>query len=267
MFMGILCVTALLSLLAMLVFGEFGFSTFFLFLLSVGGIVLKLLASRLPVRKLGKFILAVFGIAAILTAYLVPGAKKVENSTYDFANRVISTEKLILTLDEKAEDALTELEKDYGESDRTYGLRAYLCMTSGENAEAYNWLNLISDKTSQEYYTRLEALYMTDPDNTDPETLYRMYKDAVRYHPDWGHMQCMTGIAEYEKGNLNIAKYHLNNALNQDPHDCYALYYLGAIACKWGDYTTADKYFRASMENGATEQMLAWMTMNMKQAG
>lgn len=268
MFMGILCVTALLSLLSFFVFSEIGFSTFLLLLISLGGLVAAPLFSKLhiPGKKLWKFIPVICAVLAILTAFIVPSAKKTENSTYDFANRVLKTEEMILSLDEAAEETLAKLEEDYGESDRTYGLRAYLCLTTGDISEAWKWLNLISDRTSKEFYVRLEALTLSDPEKTDAEALYRLYKEAAQNHPDWGYMQRMAGISEYEKGNLTSAQYYLNNALKQDPGDCSALYYMGAIACKWGDYSNADAYFRASMENGATDQMRARMTMYMNQA-
>lgn len=266
MFTGILCVTALLALLAMLVFGEMSFFTLIMLAISVGGIALKILSLRLPGKRLWQFVLAAAGIAAVCVAFLVPGAKKVKNSTYDYGNRVLDVEEMILTLDENADHALAELEADYGESDRTLGLHAYLSMMEGNHAEAYDWLDRMSDRTSKEYYARLETLYLTDPEQEDTEALYRLYKEALRSHPDWGYMQCMTGIAEYEKGNLKVAQYYLDNTLKQEPDNSTALYYLGAIACKWGDYTGADTYFRASIENGASEQMRAWMTMYMNQA-
>lgn len=265
MFTGILCVTLLLSLLSFFVFSEIGFSTFLLFLISAGGLVVRPLFSKLhiPGKKLWQFLPVICAVLALLTAFTVPSAKVTENSTYDFANRVLEAEEMILGFDKAAEKTLAKLEKDYGESDSTYGLRAYLCLTNGDINEAYSWLNRISDRTSKEYYIRLEALTLADPEKDDAEALYRLYKEASQNHPDWGYMQLMAGISEYDKGNLTASRYYLDNALKQDPDDCRALYYIGAIACKQGDYSTADTYFRASMERGATDQMRAWMTMYM----
>ncbi|MBP0970129.1 MAG: hypothetical protein J5744_08295, partial [Oscillospiraceae bacterium] len=213
-----------------------------------------------------KILPAVLAAVAMLCSLYVGPYKQKSNSTYDRARALLEVENKILTLEPGAAEALSAFEEKWEESDSTYGLHAYLSMIEGNAGEAYSWMNRYSDKSSKEYYLRMEALYLMDPAKTDPTDLYRLYEKAASDDLKWEYMQKSAGIACFEQGKNANAEFYLRNALAQDPEDPVTLYYLGAVSYMKGDIESADSYFRQSIGAGASDEMISWMAWYMNEA-
>lgn len=266
MTIGICAACALLAVLSIVFFREAGIMSFLMLILSAGGIVLRLPAFGNLSGRLRKILPAVLAAAAMLCSLYIRPYKQKNNSTYDRARELYEVENKILTVESGAAEALSAFEEKWEESDSTRGLHAYLSMIGGNAGEAYSWMNRYSDKTSKDYYLRMEALYLMDPAKTDPTDLYRLYEKAASDDLKWEYMQKSAGIACFEQGKITNAEFYLRNALAQDTEDPVTLYYLGAVCCKKGDIESADSYFRQSIGAGASDEMISWMSWYMNEA-
>lgn len=172
---------------------------------------------------------------------------------------MIKVEKMINRGDKKAEKTLEKMKDKYGETDAIMGLYASLCLSDEDLEGAYDYMNRYSDRSSREYYQRMEVLYMLDSTRDTSGYLYGLYEEAADRYLDWEYMQRMAGAANFEKKYYDKAEYYLLSAIALDDQDEMAYYYLGAVYFEKGHFEDCKKYFYKALECGVSDEVKSWI--------
>ena len=187
---------------------------------------------------------------------------KPQNSKYQltgYMEDMIKVEKMINNNDKKAEKTLNKLKDKYGQTDSIMGLYAILCLNDEDLEGAYAYMNQYSNRSSREYYQRMEYLYLLDSSRDTSGYLYGLYEEAAEKHLDWGYMQRMAGVANFEKKYYDKAEYYLLSAVALDDQDAMAYYYLGAVYFEKGHFDDCKKYFYKALESGVSDEVQSWI--------
>ena len=262
MLIAVLLVMLILGLYSLFVFGYSGFWTMLVLCVSISGIVLNYILKKRP-RKVTNLILLVFVAVGVFSITRLEAAEP-EISIYDYTYDVIDVEEQVIYGNIKAESSLKKLEKRYGENDTTIMLHAYLEALDGNMEEAYLLLDSCKNKTTIEYYSRMEAILLMDL-KLDKESrnskLYKLYIEAADNQPYWERGQQMAGEILFERREYYKALYYLQRAYDLDDENPDTLYFLGALSFELGDIDSAIKCFMASIDYGATDEIksgIAW---------
>ncbi|MCR4625321.1 MAG: hypothetical protein K5795_05040 [Lachnospiraceae bacterium] len=268
MLTAVLLVLMILGLYSLFVFGYGGFWTVLIIVVSISGIVLKLLLKKLP-GKIINVILLVFIVVGAFSVTRLEAAEP-EISIYDYTYDVIDVEEQVIYGKSKADSSLKKLEKKYGENDTTIMLHAYLEALDGNMEEAYALMDSCKRKTTIEYYSRMNSLLMLDlnmDNDTRDSKLYKMYLEAAEYQPYWDRGQQMAGILLFENKEYDRAIYYLQWAYTLNEEDTDTLYYLGALFYEIGDQEAALYYFKEALDYDASEAIksgIAWYLDQMR---
>lgn len=258
MLTAVLLVMMILGLYSLFVFGYGGFWTVLIIVVSISGIVLKLLLKKLP-GKIINVILLVFIVVGAFSITRLEAAEP-EISIYDYTYDVIDVEEQVIYGKSKADSNLKKLEKKYGENDTTIMLHAYLEALDGNMEEAYALMDSCKDKTTIEYYSKMETILLIDLEmDSDSRNLklYKLYLEAADNQPYWEREQLMAGAFLFEKKEYDKAAYYLQRAYLLNDENPDTLYYLGALSYERGDITTAINCFNASVDYGASDEILS----------
>lgn len=258
MLIAVLLVMLLLGLYSLFVFGYSGFWTMLVLGISISGMVLNYIIKKLP-RKVINVILLVFVAVGVFSITRLEAAET-ETSIYDYTHDVVDVEAMIICGDSNGESSLKKLEKKYGTNDTIIGLYAYLEALKGNMNEAYSLIDSCKNKTSIEYYSRMDFLLTIDlsqDDNVRNKKLYNLFIEAVDNQPYWERGLQMAGALLLENKEYDRAAYYLQRAYALDDENPDTLYFLGALYFELGDVNTAIDCFNASIDYGASEEIMS----------
>jgi len=231
-------------------------------ILVIGISAVTLALHALILRKIpgiiNSVILGIVACVAGIILYCTP-AVAVKTPIDGYYNAIVEIESRIMEEDLDAEDDLEDLEGEYGKNDSTKGLHAVCCIMRGDRDKAYEYIEDFENKKSIQYYARMELFYQSDLSRDTTSDIYALYDQMVQDCPQWEYAQRMAGISQVERGNYTGADYFLTAALELEPEDIMALYYLGVSAYQQGRYEECNEYFLRAIDAGAEDEMLSWM--------
>ena len=219
-------------------------------------IVLKIIIFK----KLPKFVDCIIEslllIACVVLLFLVkPGEN--DYSLTDYQNSLSSVQSKITSGAKRVDEDLEKLSEQYGFTDDVLSLYAYKAILDGQSYDARNYIDDFRDKTSVDYYTRLEAIYILEGRNKNQ--FMELYTKAANDQPYWKEAQKRAGISCYENENYAGATVYLTRALELDSLDAESFYYLGVVYFEQDNFDYALHYFSLAMECGANEEIQSYI--------
>lgn len=198
--------------------------------------------------KKQKKILNAFGIG-ITFVLLFWGSVFSKKEEFPYAEKIINAENLMKEENlEEALEALNEIEKEFGKTDRVHKNRALIYLYEKNFKKAIAQAERLSDKTSKEYFS-LKAYIYEYMGEAGKEYLFDTYIEAADAWPDWTYMQKYAGVAQMERYNYGAAEAYLHQAYRQGGDDPILLFEIGALKFYQGDYEASVHFFQEAVDH------------------
>lgn len=239
--------------------------------IAVSTIVLLLKLNILPVGKLsGKTLtrISTTGIVVMFILGALTSMSSADGGINDYEDKL--DRAMTLLQKNKLDDAWEEIEyikETYGSSDNTIMLEtlAYLGEYAYDSAESI--ILGYSSKTSVEFYTLVEMIYLTEGSKENADKLRSLYIDAAAHHPYWTYVQKMAGISLIDRSEFAKAEYHLLRAYEQEPSDYEAAYYLGVSCYEQKRMEDALIFFQEAADREADEETMGYIAWYAQEIG
>lgn len=266
--MAIAITMILIFLLGMFAFGSSILLCLLGIVLSTGLLLMKL--NLLPVSNLSGKNMNIIKICLVTLIFII-GAN----------TGVASVEGGINAYEVSIENAMTLIEKDkldeaweeinlikevYGSSDNTVMLEVLAYFGEGSYDKARTTMNAYSDRTSVEYYSWLETIYLVDG-SKNSDNLGRLYIEAASNYPSWTYMQRMAGITLISYNDFARAEYLLLRAYEQEPADYKTAYYLGVTCYELRRLDEAIQFFQESIDREPDDEILSYIAWYLQEMG
>ncbi len=258
----------ILFLLGMLAFGSSILLCILGLIVSVGLLLLKF--NLLPLKNLTSKSLTIIKSGAIVLMFIIGAFTSMSSVDGGINAYEDSLEKTITLIQkDKLDEAWEEinvLKETYGASNNTVMLEVLAYIAEGSYDSAIGALNGHSNKTSVDYYSWLETVYLSSgSDNSD--NLSRLYTEAAAYHPYWTYVQKMAGIALISRNELTKAEYHLLRAYEQEPSDYKTAYYLGVTCYEQRRMDESLIFFQESVDRDPDDETLSYIAWYIQEIG
>lgn len=238
---------------------------------AVSALVLLLKLNILPVGKLSKKILKIIstvGIVAMFTLGALTSMSSADGGINAYEDKL--DRAMTLLQEEKLEDAWEEIasiKEMYGPSDNTIMLETLAYIGEGAYDSAESTVIGYSRRTSVDFYTLMEMVYLLEDPVENANNLRGLYIEAATHHPYWTHAQQMAGIALIDRSEFTKAEYHLLRAYEQEPSDYLTAYYLGVSCYEQRRIEDAWTYFQEAKDREADEKTMGYIAWYVQETG
>ncbi len=262
-----------MTMILIFILGMFAFGSSILLcllgiLLSTGLLLMKL--NLLPINNLSEKNMNIIRICLVTFIFII-GANTGVTSVEGGINAYEVSIEDVMTLIEKdkLDEAWEEINliKDlYGNSDNTVMLEVLAYLGEGSYDSALSTMNAYSDRTSIEYYSWLETIYLVDG-SKNSDNLGRLYIEAASNHPSWTYMQLMAGITLISYNDFARAEYLLLRAYEQEPANYKTAYYLGVTCYEQRRLDDAVQFFQESIDREPDDEILSYIAWYLQEMG